>query len=43
MFYSFKSYDFVDFLIVRLDELEDSKFINDYRELLKSLKFNKIY
>ena len=35
MFYSFKSYDFVDFLIVRLDELENSKFINDYIELLK--------
>ena len=43
MFYSFKSYDFVDFLIVRLDELENSKFIIDYRELLKLLKFNKIY
>ena len=43
MFYSFKSYDFVDFLIVRLDELENSKFINDYRDLLKLLKFNKIY
>ena len=35
MFYSFKSYDFVDFLIVRLDELENSKFINDYIKLLK--------
>ena len=43
MFYSFKSYDFVDFLIVKLDELENRKFINDYRELLKLLKFNKIY
>lgn len=43
MFYSFKSYDFVNFLILRLDELENSKLINEYRKLMKSVKFNKIY
>ena len=35
--------DFVNFLILRLDELENSKLINEYRKLMKSVKFNKIY
>jgi len=43
MFYSFKSYDFVDYLICLLDENHGTKHINEYRKQLKNLKISKKY
>jgi FkbM family methyltransferase len=43
MFYSYKSYDFVDFLITRLDKLLGTNHINDFRKLISKLKMPKIY
>ena len=43
MFYCYKSYDFVDFLICKLDKILNTNFINDYRNLLPSLKIIKNY
>ena len=38
MFYCYKSYDFVDYLIVKLDNLLNSNYINEYRKFLSSKK-----
>jgi len=43
MFFCYKSYDFVDFLICKLDKILNTNFINDYRSLLPSLKIIKNY
>ena len=43
MFYSFKSYDFVDYLINLLDKKNDTSYIVKYRNLIKDLKISKKY
>ena len=43
MFYSFKSYDFVDYLITILDNKFKTSFIEKYRALHKDFKINKKY
>ena len=43
MFYSFKSYDLVDYLICLLDDKSGSKHINEYRKRLTNLKISKKY
>ena len=43
MFHSYKSYDFVDYLICRLDDLIGSNYINDYRKLIPTLRIEKKY
>ena len=43
MFYSYKSYDFVDYLIRLLDKKAKSNLIDDYRNLLKNIKIIKKY
>ena len=43
MFYSFKSYDFVDYLITILDDKFKTSFIEKYRALHKDFKINKKY
>ena len=43
MFFCYKSYDFVDFLICKLDKILNTNFINNYRDLLPSLKIIKNY
>jgi len=43
MFHSYKSYDFVDYLICRLDDLIGSNYINDYRKLIPTLSIKKKY
>ena len=43
MFFCFKSYDFVDFLICKLDKIKNTNYIDDYRSLLPSLKITKNY
>ena len=41
MFYSYKSYDFVDYLFCRLDNLSGSNYIDEYRKLIPTLKMTK--
>ena len=43
MFYSYKSFDFVDYLICKLDNLLGSNYIEEFRKLMPSLKITKIY
>ena len=43
MFYSYKSYDFVDYLICILDNLLGSNYIEEYRKLIPTLKMTKKY
>ena len=43
LFYSFKSYDLVDFLICKLDKLTNKNFISDYRKLVTTQKMFKKY
>ena len=43
MFYSYKSYDFVDYLITILDKKQNTNLISKYRELIPSLKIEKRY
>ena len=43
MFYSYKSFDFVDFLITRLDKLLNTNHINEFRKLIPKLKIPKTY
>ena len=43
MFYSYKSYDFVDYLICRLDELLGSNYIEEFRLLMPTLRISKKY
>jgi len=43
MFYCFKSYDFVDYLISKLDFLLNTNYITEYRSLIPSLKIIKKY
>ena len=43
MFYSYKSYDFVDYLIRLLDKKAKSNLIYDYRNLLKNINIIKKY
>ena len=43
MFYSFKSYDFVGYLINLLDKKNDTSYIVKYRNLIKDLKISKKY
>ena len=43
MFHCYKSYDFVDFLICRLDYLLNTNHIEEFRKLLPSLKIQKKY
>lgn len=43
MFYSFKSYDFVDYLISLMDKKFGTNYIRNYREISKSLKILKKY
>ena len=43
MFHSYKSYDFVDYLICRLDNLLGSNYIEEFRKLIPTLKIAKKY
>ena len=43
MFYSYKSYDFVDYLISHLDKISKTNYLNDYRKLCSTLKIQKRY
>jgi len=43
MFHCYKSYDFVDYLICRLDNLLNTNHIEEFRKLLPSLKIQKKY
>ena len=43
LFWSFNSYDIVDLLISKLDDLTNNKFITQYRELMKKKKIVKKY
>ena len=43
MFYCYKSFDFVDYLINRLDKLLNTNYIKDYRDLVSTLKITKKY
>ena len=43
MFYSFKSYDFVDYLISSMDKKYGTNNLEKYRLLLKNLKMTKKY
>jgi len=43
MFYSFKSYDFVDYLISLMDKNFNTKFIEEYRKLGTSFNISKKY
>lgn len=43
MFYSYKSFDFVDYLICKLDNLLGSNYIEEFRKLMPSLKIIKKY
>ena len=43
MFYSYKSFDFIDYLICKLDSLLGSNYIEEFRKLMPSLKITKRY
>lgn len=43
MFYSYKSFDFVDYLISLLDKKQKTDLIKDFRNLIPSLKLEKKY
>ena len=43
LFYSFKSFDLVDFLICKLDKLTNKNFISHYRKLMTTQKMFKKY
>ena len=43
MFYSFKSYDFVDLLVSKLEAKTKKSYLNQYRDLVKTLKIHKLY
>ena len=43
LFYSFKSYDLVDLLIQKISKIESSDYIEQYRELMRTIKINKNY
>ena len=43
MFYSFKSYDFVDYLIFEMDKRFNSNFLEQYRKMSSSFKILKKY
>ncbi len=43
MFYSFKSYDLVDYLISEMDKRFDSNFLEQYRKMSSSFKILKKY
>ena len=43
MFHCYKSYDFVDFLICRLDSILNTSYIDEYRKLIPTLKIHKKY
>jgi len=43
LFYSFGSYDLVDYIIQKISKLEKNDTISDYRKLMKSIKINKRY
>jgi len=43
LFYGFKSYDLVDYLIIKLDKLTNSAFIEEYRKLIQTTKILKKY
>ena len=43
LFYSFKSYDLVDYLIRQLDKKYNQNNIDKFREIFSKLKIQKIY
>ena len=43
LFFSFNSYDLVDFIIQKISNSESNNYIDKYREIVKNLKVNKIY
>ena len=43
MFYSFKSYDFVDLLVSKLEIKTKKNYLNQYRDLVKTHKIYKLY
>ena len=43
MFHCYKSYDFVDYLICKLDKISNTTYIKEYRKLIPSLKISKKY
>ena len=43
LFYSFGSYDLVDYIISKISKLEKNEIIIEYRNLMKNIKINKKY
>ncbi len=43
MYFAFKSYDFVDYLICILDKIQDTKHIEQYRKIMQQVKIIKKY
>lgn len=43
LFYSFGSYDLVDYIVSKISKLEKDEIIFEYRNLMKNIKINKIY
>ena len=43
LFYSFGSYDLVDYIVSKISKLEKDGIIFEYRNLMKNIKINKRY
>ena len=43
LFYSFGSYDLVDYIVSKISKLEQKDVIFEYRNLMKNIKINKKY
>jgi hypothetical protein len=43
LFFSFRSYDLVDFIIQKISNNESNNYIGKYREIVKNFKVYKIY
>ena len=43
LFYSFGSYDLVDYVVSKISKLEKNEVIFEFRNLMKNIKINKRY
>ena len=43
LFYSFGSFDLVDYIVTKISKLKKEEIILEYRNLMKNIKINKIY
>ena len=43
LFYSFGSYDLVDYIVSKISKLEKEEIVFEYRNLMKNIKINKRY